>query len=226
MSETAESSRGAAGTGKFQQVSVDDTLENELRGFAMIDQSVLHAKGLRGGLSQAVGEEGRFGSLEDLLVRTYGNDRLGAGAILASDGAWKGDETGFASIARHAPAAYEAMRRLLAFATWTETQDNISIIAIEDLVAMGQGLRDGASVAENHVSLLIGENKFTICGVAVPANIASAEPILAKPRRRYGPGHKSIGKARRSKSQMDPTETHRDSAARPNVEITTNDNET
>lgn len=116
----------------LQQISVDDTIENELIKFSGIDQSVLDARGLRGRLSQAIGEGGRTSA--DLRVVISNKEEFNSkGIILATDGTWKSSEEGFRQIAMHAESATYAMRRALAFSSWTGGVDNASIIAIEDI---------------------------------------------------------------------------------------------
>jgi len=64
---------------RLQQISVDDTIENELQNLSVLDPSVLEARGLRGSLSQAIGEVGR--SARDLRVHLFEKDQfLGGGS--------------------------------------------------------------------------------------------------------------------------------------------------
>lgn len=118
----------------FRQVSVDDTLENELRNIPGRDISALNARGLRGSLSQALGEAGRTSSELRLVPLYEGSFRRGV--VLASDGAWKSTGEGFSTIAEHAPTAIDLVRRTIAAAQWGGGVDNVSIIAIKDLTQL------------------------------------------------------------------------------------------
>ncbi|MEM5431841.1 hypothetical protein [Cupriavidus oxalaticus] len=118
-------------SGELTQLSIDDTLENELRQLPAGDMSALRARGLMGSLSQAIGEAGR--TANDLKINFIDGDRFSKGAILASDGAWKEAPDGFKAVLSHAELASDAMRRVIALATWAGGTDNISLIAIDDV---------------------------------------------------------------------------------------------
>lgn len=115
----------------LQQVSVDDTLENELRNIPGKDISVLNARGLRGSLSQALGEAGRTSS--DLRLIPLYREHFRKGIVLASDGAWKSTEDAFRTTAEHSPSAVDLVRRTITSALWGGGLDNISVIAIFDI---------------------------------------------------------------------------------------------
>ncbi|HHQ6617614.1 TPA: PP2C family protein-serine/threonine phosphatase [Serratia fonticola] len=117
----------------ISQVSEDDTLENELRKINKNDMSALNAYGLRGHLSQAIGEITR--SPDDLKLNVIPHTELlnGYGLILASDGAWKDTDICFDKVIINAPSAQDAVRRVLATATWCGGSDNTSILAIDNL---------------------------------------------------------------------------------------------
>lgn len=142
----------------FKQVSTDDTLENELRILAVRDPTALAAHGLRGRLSQALGEPGR--EVQDLRVRVFGREQFPAGVILGSDGAWKADPLGFELIAKEAKGASDAVRRLLAFASWTGGHDNTSVLAIDDLARLFAELSQTSSSAQ--VTLWLADQKFVV----------------------------------------------------------------
>lgn len=217
--------------GQFEQVSVDDTFENEMRDLNVADQSVLYAHGLRGSLSQAVGEAGRRS--EDLQIRTIGAERLTAGAILATDGAWRGQESVFNSIAMHTESAKVVVNRVVSLALWTGGSDNISIIAIENLDAFAKEGTPGTSTpAESRVSLWTGGKKATIC--LNPGRDSStlhedtrsvhggAPSIPVKKRLRRT--KRRVRKAETEQHEHDPREVGR--AARPHIEVSTDDTAT
>lgn len=160
----------------FRQISVDDTMENEFKGL-VIDEAVLDARGLRGKLSQAIGEAGRLGS--DLRIVVFGNEQLQEGGLLlATDGAWKADEKGFNLIARGAKSANDAITKISRFASWTGGIDNVSVIAIEDIsrFAASNKLLPYAAAKSARVTTWICDTKFVVSDVA--PNLAVPEQML------------------------------------------------
>jgi hypothetical protein len=116
---------------QLRQVSIDDTIENELQNLPGKDFSALNARGLQGSLSQALGETGRSSS--DLKIIVFERDQFAQGAIIASDGAWKSSPDGFTAIVRNAPSAEDLVRRVIASTLWMGGIDNVSVIAIQEL---------------------------------------------------------------------------------------------
>lgn len=215
-----------AATGQIEQLSVDDTFENEMRDLNMVDPSVLDARGLRGTLSQAIGEAGR--ASEDLAIRIIGGGLLEAGAILATDGAWKGGESGFRSIASHAGNHNLLVSRVVNFAMWTGGKDNISVIAIDNMHSFATKTTDWTmSAAECRVSLWAAGKKVTICSALGPISSSPNEPMgiagkKRKPRR-----------SKRSAPKLDPDlhNLHAGDSSdladdRPHIEVTTDDDAT
>jgi hypothetical protein len=96
--------------------------------------------------------------------------------ILATDGAWKSDETGFRSILQYATSATEATRRVLSFANWTGGVDNVSIVAIEDLLRFARASENSARLASHSAwaTVWICDTKFVVC---------NSTPTLAKGNR-------------------------------------------
>jgi len=151
---------------RLQQVSVDDTIENEFLKLAIKDVSVLDARGLRGKLSQAIGETGR--GANDLRIVVLEKDKFEEGGmILATDGAWKAVEDGFRSLALHATSATEAMRRIITFSAWTGGVDNVSIVAIEDILKFAKSGGDTVRQAStaSRATVWFCDNKFTMCNL-------------------------------------------------------------
>lgn len=122
----------------FSQVSVDDTLENEIKNFPKMKLSALEARGLRGGLSQAVGERGR--DARDLKINFIDMNLFSEGVAIVSDGAWSGSLEGFESIGVNSDSSLDLVRRTLAFANWSGGKDNVSIIAIDNLASLIEGM--------------------------------------------------------------------------------------
>ena len=158
------------------QISVDDTLENELRDLNFKDASVLDAHGLRGSLSQALGQSGSRSS--DLRVSVINSDRFaGGGAILASDGAWKGSESGFFAIAKHATSPAEMIRRSLALAAWTGDLDNASIFAIRDISVLMDHQKSPARSVQDCADVAVW---FCDAKLVLKASVSQAPQLLSE----------------------------------------------
>ncbi|MGB3423965.1 MAG: protein phosphatase 2C domain-containing protein [Castellaniella sp.] len=117
-------------TGKLQQITVDDTIENELRNLPGNPDALIKARGLQGRLSQAVGESGR--SSDELRVQIYKDEHFRAGAILGSDGLWRVAKDFEAAVAGSV-TPQEATRRAISLANWVGGVDNASSIAVGNL---------------------------------------------------------------------------------------------
>jgi serine/threonine protein phosphatase PrpC len=114
----------------FSQVTVDDTIENELKNLPGDHAALLQERGLRGRLSQAVGETGR--TADDLRVQIHTRESFADGVVLGSDGLWRIAQD-FPLVTSNAPSAADLVRRVLNLANWVGGVDNASVIAIEDL---------------------------------------------------------------------------------------------
>ncbi|GLQ48838.1 hypothetical protein GCM10010872_02870 [Dyella flava] len=220
------------------QLSTDDTLENELKGLDIKDPTVLNVRGLKGSLSQALGQAGRTSA--DLHLNVIPKERFGdAGLVLASDGIWKGSEGGFTAIAKHASSPLELVRRALTLAAWCGGLDNASIVALKDVsdrrlfvqqrkylysapvVTAWYGdtkviLREGGLTAGEHVNL--GVN-------AAPARPLGDEEPSPGPKEQKKKVRRKSRKSDNKNPQLDLTEPeaqlHRHTPARPKVEIST-----
>jgi|SRR5688572_9492897 len=118
---------------KIVQISEDDTIENELKRINKIDMSALNAHGLRGRLSQAIGETGRDSNDLNINHIQHSSFHGSSGLILGSDGAWKDTGDVFGEIIKNSKNSGDAVRRSLATATWAGGSDNISILSIENI---------------------------------------------------------------------------------------------
>ena len=112
------------------QISIDDTVENELKGLPGNHDALLNARGLKERLSQAIGEADR--SAADLRIRLHSHENFPFGVLLGSDGMWKVAKD-FHSIMRNSRTAIDAVRRGINSANWVGGVDNASLIAIDDL---------------------------------------------------------------------------------------------
>ena len=225
--------------GSLKQVSVDDTIENELRGLVVLDPSALDARGLRGSLSQAIGEVGR--SVSDLQVHLFNKDQFLDGVILASDGAWKSDEAGFGLIMQHSKSAADAVRRSMAFASWTGGVDNVSVIAIEDLLTFAKiGEAPEASVQllpqTACVKAWVCDTKLVIC--ESPRKISNTKSQVEKKTGQEKSSTRKNGAERKTRSRRPPVKSHSNqdekqislmegekNNRRTKIEISTDDNE-
>lgn len=118
------------GGSALEQVTVDDTIENELKNLPGDHAALLKERGLQGRLSQAIGEEGR--SVDELRVQVYTRERFANGVVLGSDGLWRAAQD-FSSVASVATSPTDLVRRVLNLANWVGGVDNASVVAIEDI---------------------------------------------------------------------------------------------
>ncbi len=146
---------------KLRQVSVDDTLENELRGFNLHNATVLDARGLRGSLSQALGESGRTSDSLRVSLLSRKDLDLG-GAILATDGIWRSCEEAFNVIAVNCGTAEELARRSITYASWAGGTDNSSLLAIEDFSKFCSQLTPQLIPRKMRLNTWLGDTKFAI----------------------------------------------------------------
>ena len=219
----------------LQQISVDDTIENELRGFLIKNQGILDARGLRGRLSQALGETGRTSA--DLRVIVFDEKTfVNRGVVIATDGVWKSVEEGFKSIILNASSAQEAVKRSVAFAIWTGGIDNISIIAINDLQQMAASIFRSNHSNYNSISITawIGDTKFTSVESIESDNLKSRPPsfkseVADKKQKKSSNSRKKPISNKTDTSQLQITESSNSSnrdSPRTEIEITieTDDN--
>lgn len=219
----------------IKQISIDDTLENDLKGL-LINDAILDARGMRGQLSQAIGEVRR--GPDDLRIVVFGNEHFpDAGIMLATDGAWKADEKGFTLIARGAKSAHEAITRIPRFASWTGGIDNISLIAIEDFLAFASGNKSSQfGITAAKVTAWICDNKIVVTDVnlrpAMTSNNQKAA-VPAAPLSEYPKNKSAIRKASPKKrgflkdSQLDlmseMSALERPANIKPKIEVATGD---
>lgn len=131
---------------EFYQVTLDDTIENELKNLPGDHAALLQERGLRGRLSQAVGEAGR--NADDLRVQIHTREKFADGVVIGSDGLWRVAQD-FPLVTSNASSAAELVRRALNLANWVGGVDNASVIAIEDLNRFCKPtLHDGSPTSE------------------------------------------------------------------------------
>ncbi|EHE9644268.1 serine/threonine-protein phosphatase, partial [Salmonella enterica] len=138
------------------QVSCDDTIENEVSKLNIKDKTALEAFGLKGTLSQALGESNR--NSNDLNFVFYDKSYFNEGFILVSDGAWKDSETSFEKVIKNATNSLDVVRRTLALATWCGGTDNSSIIAFSSNPVF---TTENKNFRHNHSNIIIGDTKYS-----------------------------------------------------------------
>lgn len=115
---------------KLNQVTIDDTIENELKNLPGNPVALIKARGLQGRLSQAIGEHGR--TTDELRIQTYTKEHFLHGAVLSSDGLWRVARD-FETVVANTRTPIDAVRRSIALANWVGGVDNSSLIVVEDL---------------------------------------------------------------------------------------------
>lgn len=175
-------------TKKIRQVSIDDTLENELKNLNIKDASALIQKGLLGTLSQAIGETGR--GVNELSINIQSGSEFDSKILLATDGAWKNCPDAFHQVALHSKLSADTPKRLIAVANWTGGIDNSSIVLIENKSALLDYCNRSINTESTHLSVKywFAETKQTYKEIIVPVYPAKDnEPsknrrIARKPR--------------------------------------------
>ncbi|RYY23014.1 MAG: serine/threonine-protein phosphatase [Sphingomonadales bacterium] len=179
-----------AARSSIRQVSTDDTLENELKDLAVAGGAALDAHGLRGSLSQAIGEPGRL-SKDLRLTILRKDDFQGAGAILASDGVWRGNEVAFFSIVKNASNPIDLVRRTIAFSNWIGGADNASIVAIPDIQLLARACNSQSdSYLAGTCVVWIGDSKVAETLEISAGNEANADTAFVKEKKKKYPKKK------------------------------------
>lgn len=146
---------------KLDQVTIDDTIENELKHLPDNGAALIRARGLQGRLSQAIGENGR--TADELRIQTYTKEYFRHGAVLGSDGLWRAANDFEAAVA-NATTPTDAVRRATALANWVGGVDNASLIAVGDLERLcgGQQLQASNPQQQMGISLWLSSTKIKI----------------------------------------------------------------
>jgi len=115
---------------RLDQITTDDTIENELKDLPGNGAALIKARGLQGRLSQAIGESGR--TADELRIQTYAKEQFPVGAVLGSDGLWRAARD-FETLVANAATPADAVRRAVTYANWVGGVDNSSMIAVSDV---------------------------------------------------------------------------------------------
>ncbi|HHH2169633.1 TPA: PP2C family serine/threonine-protein phosphatase [Yersinia enterocolitica] len=138
------------------QISSDDTIENEVNKLNLKDKTALEAFGLKGTLSQALGESNRDSN--DLNFVFFDKSYFNEGFILVSDGAWKDSDNCFEKVIKNATNSLDVVRRTLALATWCGGTDNSSIIALSSNPVLN---KETTSHKHHNLNIILGDTKFS-----------------------------------------------------------------
>jgi serine/threonine protein phosphatase PrpC len=203
---------------KLNQVTVDDTIENELKGLPGNGAALIKARGLQGRLSQAIGESGR--SVDELRIQIYTKEHFPAGAVLGSDGLWRAARD-FEALVMNATTSADAVRRAITHANLVGGVDNSSMIAISDVELLCRDRQAQGRAGTRHIELWLSSNKVKIV-TSNRINEFKPVPPRVKP-------DKPKTKSKRKQNQEPEDELQLEleavdsSRARPKIEVTIND---
>lgn len=205
---------------KLDQVTIDDTIENELKNIPGNPAALIKARGLQGRLSQAIGEKGR--TADELRVQTYTKERFHRGAVLGSDGMWRA-AADFKAVVANATTPIDVVRRSIALANWVGGVDNASLIAIGDVEQMCGGRQPQAPADRRQTEIALWTSSAKV-RLIVSGWIA--EPQSPDARGKYGKQKKNTKKKQPRKHRDEPQlklEAADSKIARPRIEVTTSE---
>lgn len=202
---------------KLDQVTIDDTIENELKDLPGNPVALIKARGLQGRLSQAIGESGR--TADELRIQTYTKERFRLGAVLGSDGLWRAARDFETAVAR-ATTPTDAVRRAIALANWVGGVDNASLIAVGDVERLCGGRQAQASAGRRQpeIALWSSSAKIKILTSDWIGDTKSAE-MCGKPEKQKRNTKKKEPRKTADQSQL-RLETVDSKEARPKIEVT------
>lgn len=210
---------------KLDQVTIDDTIENELKDLPGNPAALIKARGLQGRLSQAIGEFGR--TADELRVQLYTKELFRVGAVLGSDGLWRAAMDFEATVA-NAQTPIDAVRRSIALANWVGGVDNASLIVVDNVERLcgGQKIRCSAgSQQQTKITLWQPSGKIKFLKGDLQ-NKAESSGTRAKPeaQKRRNP--------KKKERQENPSEAQLELApidskdAKPKIEVTVSEEPT
>jgi serine/threonine protein phosphatase PrpC len=201
---------------RFDQVTIDDTIENELKDLPGNPDALIRAHGLQGRLSQAIGESGR--TAEELRVQIYAKERFLRGAVLGSDGLWRA-ASDFETAVANATSPTDAVRRAIALANWVGGVDNASVIAVADVDRLcgSQPVHASAGRRQTEIALWSSSAKIKILthNWIGEANSAATR---SKPEKQKRTSKKKERRETVDESQL-RLETVDSKEARPKIEV-------
>lgn len=202
---------------KLDQVTIDDTIENELKDLPGNPDALIKARGLQGRLSQAIGESGR--TADDLRIQTYTKECFRVGAALGSDGLWRAARD-FETAVANATTPTDAVRRAIALANWVGGVDNASLIAVGDVERLcgGRQVQASADRGKTEIALWSSSGKIKILTRDWIDEVKSAETRSKQVK------HKRHTKKKGPRETVDEPqlrlETVDSKEARPKIEVT------
>lgn len=201
---------------KLHQVTIDDTIENELKDLPGNPTALINARGLQGRLSQAIGESGR--TAQDLRVQVYSKEHFPRGIALGSDGLWRVAKDFEASVA-NAGSPTDAVRRAVALANWVGGIDNASMIAVRDaeLFCRSRPLQGVSGVSQPQITLWLSSSKVRFM---TSGWLGESKPVQprARPGKQSG-GTKKKGKRETGNELQLELQTDVSKEARPQIEV-------
>lgn len=205
---------------KLDQVTIDDTIENELKDIPGNPDALIKARGLQGRLSQAIGESGR--TADELRIQTYTKEHFRLGAVLGSDGLWRAARD-FETAVANATTPIDAVRRAIALANWVGGVDNASLIAVGDVERLCGGRQAQASDGrrQSEIALWSSSTKIKILTSDWIGEAKSAEKSV-KPEKQKRNARKKEPRETVDESQL-KLETIDSKEARPKIEVTINE---
>jgi serine/threonine protein phosphatase PrpC len=205
---------------KLDQVTIDDTIENELKDLPGNPDALIKARGLQGRLSQALGESGR--TSDELRIQTYTKERFRHGAVLGSDGLWRAARD-FETTVANATTPTDAVRRAIALANWVGGVDNASLIAIGDVERLCGGQQALASLGRQQTGIALWSSSAKVKILTSDwLGDAKSSQMRGKPERQKRNAKKREPRAPADESQL-KLETVDSKAAKPKIEVTISD---
>lgn len=202
---------------KLDQVTIDDTIENELKDLPGNAAALIKAHGLQGRLSQAIGESGR--TADELRIQMYTKEHFRLGAVLGSDGLWRAARD-FETAVANATTPNDAIRRAIALANWVGGVDNASIIAVGDVERLCGGRQARASAGRRRTEIALWSSSAQLkiltsdwIGEFKPEETRGKPEKQKRPARRKEP-RKTVDE---SQLRLEPTDSKE---ARPKIEVT------
>ncbi|MBN8427288.1 MAG: protein phosphatase 2C domain-containing protein [Xanthomonadales bacterium] len=194
-------------TRELRQITVDDTIENELRDLPGNPDALIKARGLKGRLSQAIGESGR--SVEELRIQTYEGSFFPEGALLGSDGMWRAARD-FEAVMVNTSSPINAVKRGVALAGWVGGVDNASLIAISDVAELCRdrgGSDYQASQRQTMITLWLTNGRVNFFANSIESEARPTEP-KGKPRKQKGSAKKKSTISALERLESEPSKPH------------------
>jgi serine/threonine protein phosphatase PrpC len=205
---------------KLNQVTIDDTIENELKDLPGNPDALIKARGLQGRLSQAIGETGR--SADELRIQTYTKEYFPLGAVLGSDGLWRAARD-FETTVANSTTPTDAVRRAIALANWVGGVDNASLIVVDDVQRLcgKRQAQVSADRLQTEIALWSSSTKVKILTSNWMGEAKSAETRV-KPEKQKRNTKKKEHRKTENESQL-KLEAVDSKQARPKIEVTTSE---